>query len=69
MIARRFRCGDPGTMRELIVHIAQAIADKPEDVQVFIKPTANVPYAQVIRVYASAMKAGAVKIGFQTAAG
>ncbi len=26
--------GNPGTMRELIAHIAQALADRPEEVQV-----------------------------------
>jgi biopolymer transport protein ExbD len=40
---------------------------KKEDVQVFIKPARDLRYSQVVRVYAAALDAGAVKIGFQTA--
>jgi biopolymer transport protein ExbD len=44
-----------------------ATGKKKEDIQVFIKPARDLRYSQVVRVYAAALDAGAVKIGFQTA--
>ncbi len=46
-----------------------AAGTKPEDIQLFIKPTRNVIYSNVIRVYSAAGRAGFTNIGFQTADG
>jgi biopolymer transport protein ExbD len=46
-----------------------AAGTKLEDIQLFIKPTRNVIYSNVVRVYAAAGRAGFTNIGFQTADG
>lgn len=44
-----------------------AAGTKPEDIQLFIKPTRNVIYSNIVRVYTAAGRAGFTNIGFQTA--
>jgi biopolymer transport protein ExbD len=44
-----------------------AAGTKPEDIQLFIKPTRNVIYSNIVRVYTAAGRAGLTNIGFQTA--
>lgn len=46
-----------------------AAGTKVEEVQLYIKPTRNVIYSNIIRVYTAAGRAGFTKIGFQTADG
>ncbi|MGN6626503.1 MAG: ExbD/TolR family protein, partial [Tepidisphaeraceae bacterium] len=47
----------------------QQTGRKTDDIQVFIKPSRNVRYSQVVKVYTAAVQAGFTKIGFQTAEG
>jgi biopolymer transport protein ExbD len=46
-----------------------ASGTKVEDIQLFIKPTRNVIYRNIVRVYTAAGRAGFTNIGFQTADG
>ncbi|HEY0009384.1 MAG TPA: biopolymer transporter ExbD [Tepidisphaeraceae bacterium] len=47
----------------------QQAGRKVEEIQVFIKPSRNVLYGNIVRVQAAAIKAGFTKVGFQTSDG
>jgi biopolymer transport protein ExbD len=46
-----------------------AAGRKAEEIQVFIKPGSKVQYGSVVRVQAAVLKAGFLKVGFQTSDG
>lgn len=63
------------TQDDLSTQLAALLKEKTaagtplDDIQVFIKPTRNVKYANIVRVYTAVLQAGYTKVGFQTSEG
>ena len=62
--------GDDAELTKLLAGLRDGMIKagrKADDIQVFLKPSRQVRYDNVVTVYAAVLKAGLSKIGFQTA--